>query len=351
MQLIPKILLLGLLCTGFSAQLQATIFRINNQTGTSDGSNGVYLQPQAAHDDAFTGDTLLFDGSPDAYSSLTVTKRLVIMGPGYFQHENPNTNVFSAKIGWITLNRNGNTSATGAAGAIVQGMDMGDDSWGEITINVNDVLIRKNRLKVVDIDGNSNPNLRATGIIISQNFFTGQNSSHFSWGIWDILQGVIIRNNIFEGKVEVPDFSQMHFFNNIFLNQQFDIQNLLGTVRNNVFFSTNATYSLSADSITHNISMGSGLPAGNSNILNANPGQIFVLNAGVNGSDGQYRLKANSIAQGAGFNGADIGPYGGVSPYVRYGYGEMPVIWQMSTAGVIDPGDLLQVSIKAVSEN
>ncbi|RMG67071.1 MAG: hypothetical protein D6722_13880 [Bacteroidetes bacterium] len=351
MQLIPKILLLGLLCTGFSAQLQATIFRINNQTGTPDGSNGIYEQPLAAHNDAFTGDTLLFDGSPDAYNSFMVTKRLVIMGPGYFQDENPNTNIFSAQIGRITLSPDGSTSATGAAGSIVQGMDMGDAFPGEIIVNVNDVLIRKNRLNEVDINGSTNPAFRATGVVISQNFFAGQNEDHFGWSSFDVLQGIVVRNNIFEGKVEVPDFSQMHFFNNIFLNQQFDIQNLLGTVRNNVFFSTNATYNLSADSITHNISMGSGLPAGNSNILNANPGQIFVLNAGVNGSDGQYRLKANSIAQGAGFNGADIGPYGGVSPYVRYGYGEMPVIWQMSTAGVIDPGDLLQVSIKAVSEN
>jgi hypothetical protein len=342
--------LLFLLCLTWGHALLATTFRINNQTGTPDGSNGIYEQPQAAHDDAFTGDTLLFDGSPDRYNSLTVTKRLVIMGPGYFQDENPNTNVFSAQIGLISLN--GINSASGAAGSIVQGMDLGDAPSGVIFVNVNDVLIRKNRLKEVDISVNVNPSFTATGVVVSQNFFVGQTNSHIDGGGSFVgIQGAIIRNNIFEGEVEVPEFSQMHFFNNLFLNQQFDIQNLLGTVRNNVFFSTNATYSLSADSITHNLSMGPGLPAGNSNLRNANPGQVFVLNAGVNGSDGQYRLSANSIARGAGFNGADIGPFGGVSPYVRYGYGEMPVIWQMSTSGVIDPGDLLQVSVKAASEN
>jgi hypothetical protein len=161
--------------------------------------------------------------------------------------------------------------------------------------------------------------LNPTNVVISQNFFAAPSTStsHISTPFNGLLQGVIFRSNIFEGEVAIPDFSFAHFFHNLFLNQEFTIENLLGTVRNNVFFSTNANYDLSADSITHNISMGSGLPAGNSNILNATPGNIFVLNAAVNGSDGQFRLTPNSIALGAGFNGADIGPMEGPRPMLN----------------------------------
>jgi hypothetical protein len=74
-------------------------------------------------DAAFTGDTLLYEGSSDEYlSTLTVTKRLVITGAGYFQDENPNTNVFPAQVRRITLNRaSGGDASTGAAGTIIQG--------------------------------------------------------------------------------------------------------------------------------------------------------------------------------------------------------------------------------------
>lgn len=343
---------LTVLLLALSLPVHATIFHINNQTGTPDGSNGIYEDPQDAHDAAFTGDTLLIDGSQDEYNfTLNVNKRLVIMGPGYFQDENPNTNNFPASIWSINLNRaSGGDASSGAAGTIIQGLNV----YGDIEVNVNDVLIRKNLLEQVDFGwSSSNPANRPSSVVISQNFFTNESffGSHIYVANIGYLNGVVFRSNIFEGEVSIPEFCYAHFFNNVFLSQQIDIQNLLGTVRNNVFFSTNATYSLSADSITHNISMGSGLPSGNGNILNANPGQVFVLNAGVNGSDGQYRFSNNSIALGAGYNGADIGPYGGVTPYVRYGYGEMPVIWAMSTSGVIDPGFPLQVSIWAVSEN
>ncbi|MEQ1587304.1 MAG: hypothetical protein ABL895_15550, partial [Cyclobacteriaceae bacterium] len=52
-----------------------------------------------AHDGASAGDTLYLIGSPNNYKSYNndvtniITKRLVIIGPGYFLNENPNTQV------------------------------------------------------------------------------------------------------------------------------------------------------------------------------------------------------------------------------------------------------------------
>jgi hypothetical protein len=55
---------------------------------------------QSAHDGATAGDTLYLVGSPVNYitTKVTITKRLVIIGPGYFLNENPDTqtNVASA---------------------------------------------------------------------------------------------------------------------------------------------------------------------------------------------------------------------------------------------------------------
>lgn len=350
-----QVLFLSLLLLLLPLCSSATLFRINNVTGTANGANGIYSDPRDAEDVAIDGDTLLFEGSVNDYNvTLQVDHRLVIMGPGYFQDENPNTNAQSARIGRIYLYRaSGGDANSGAAGTIIQGLDLADLSSGRIDVAVNDVIIRKNRLEEVYVYWSSSIPNQVHNLIISQNYFVKNGTqSHIDISSSSsVFQDVLVSNNIFEGVVSIPDNSKVDFVHNLFADPLVTIQNLEGVIRNNVFLSNNPSYAISADSITHNISLGSGLPSGNGNISNGNSQNLFLMVPATNGSDGQYQLKTTSAAQGAGYDGSDIGPYGGILSYVTYGYGEIPIILSFEVKTVINPGELLPVSVKATSGN
>ena len=115
------------------ASAQARIWRVNpEQLADPD-----YTTLQAAHDAASTGDTLSVEPS-FGYDDLTVTKRLVIIGPGYFLGQNPEAqaNFTSAGVGNITLN-------SGSENTIITGL------WimGYITVNTDNIIIKRNLIQ------------------------------------------------------------------------------------------------------------------------------------------------------------------------------------------------------------
>ena len=80
-----------------SASTLGKIWIVDSNSGSTAKD---FTNLKAAHDGAAAGDTLYLIGSPVNYitTKVTLTKRLVIIGPGYFLNENPNTqsNVASA---------------------------------------------------------------------------------------------------------------------------------------------------------------------------------------------------------------------------------------------------------------
>jgi hypothetical protein len=68
-----------------------------------------------------------------------------------------------------------------------------------------------------------------------------------------------------------------------------------------------------------------------------------------NSTDGQWQLKANSPALGAGENGVDCGMFGGSTPYILSGMPNIPAIYYLNTPMV--PSDVIDVAIKAKSHN
>ncbi len=79
-------LFLGMGILGFAISVNGTIWRVNNGSGTAaDFSTPTQAVASAS---VAEGDTLLVEGSPITYGALTVTKRLKIIGPGYFLNEN-----------------------------------------------------------------------------------------------------------------------------------------------------------------------------------------------------------------------------------------------------------------------
>ena len=110
-------LLIALVSTFLAQPLQAKIWRINNN-----GFGADYAQINAANNDpnVIAGDTLHLEGSNMEYNGVTLNKKLIIIGAGYFVTENPKTtnSGLSSMVKDITLN-------AGSAGSVLMGIHVG----------------------------------------------------------------------------------------------------------------------------------------------------------------------------------------------------------------------------------
>ena len=107
----------------------AKIWRVNNT-----GNPGDFTTIQNAHNDAnvLAGDTLHIEPSVVSYGALTMTKKLIILGPGYFLLQNPNNQFhnLSAKVHGISFNG-------GSSGSVIAGLEI----TTTIYIRVNQIAI------------------------------------------------------------------------------------------------------------------------------------------------------------------------------------------------------------------
>src|SRR6266404_6786736 len=124
------IFLLTVTTSFFCLPCFAKIWRVNNNTGI----NADFTTIQAAHDGAASGDTLYIEGSPNGYGSLTSSKSLTIIGPGYFLSLNPNTQALSytAQVSGIVYN-------AGSEGSTVAGFDI-----SYLQVYCSNIVIRRN---------------------------------------------------------------------------------------------------------------------------------------------------------------------------------------------------------------
>ena len=77
-----KLLILSAVCMAMTAQ--ATVLRVSNRTN----SGAPYSSISEAISAAEEGDTIMVDGSNTSYSGVTLTKRVVLIGPGFLLSDN-----------------------------------------------------------------------------------------------------------------------------------------------------------------------------------------------------------------------------------------------------------------------
>lgn len=130
------------------AMMNATIWRVNNNPNYTQGCDHCFSSLQAANDSDIVeaGDTIHLEASHLFYSangsssgslSITVlTKRLVILGPGYFLNQN------------IGLQKNPTTATThtitfdsGSEGSVIKGVTVEGNSGSDINIKVSNILV------------------------------------------------------------------------------------------------------------------------------------------------------------------------------------------------------------------
>lgn len=327
-----KSLLLPLFLISVLGQSQ-NILRVNNNVGV----NAPYTTISAAMAAAGVNDIIMVEGSILAYDNITITKKVTIMGPGYYLLENLNLqgSPSSASLASVTL-------AAGSDGSSLFGLNItGGIGTGDNVVS-NNITVSNCRIGSLTLSGDSNnfflsgsyivnnlvfSNLSEyTGAIVSNNYIGG-----FGQGSGTTL--VTLTHNIIAGSISLS--YNCDFYNNILIGQNSTSRYYNSIIKNNVFTVTQATLA------------GAGSPVDGTNIFSALTTDLFIGLTG-NTTDTQWRLKAGSPAIGAGTGGVDCGIYAGNTPYRPSGIQlGQPTITNFTVPASVQQNGVLNVKVSA----
>lgn len=326
----------------FSLDVSAKVWRVNNNGYSADFTT---LALANSDNRVVAGDTIHLEGSATSYAGTAITKRLVILGPGYFLQLNPATtaNALSATIINIAFQ-------AGSQGSQLQGVRVIGSSLG-VNINTSNILIKR---CFIDYGVNVSPFI--SDIRIIQNYFPGTSSSLSAASSLGFPTDLIFNNNISKGYIVLPEeYTMLECNNNVFdvtaLTNSPSLSFNAGTFRNNILTNPGATVQINNGSlanVSYNVSASAVNQFGttNNNIV-ATKASLFV-DQGTS-PDGNYQLRPGSPGTANGSDGTDRGAFGGISPAVRYtlsGLPPIPVIYEVMTNGVAGPAGLT-VTVKA----
>jgi hypothetical protein len=279
---------------------EAKVWRVdNNATNKPDFTN-----LQLAYDGASAGDTLYIAGHANSYGNLGISKRIVIIGAGYFSEQNleKGVNPFDARIEQLSF-------SIGAENSVIISCNI-----NYVIILCNNIILKRNLIpNVVETNGQG-----LSGSTIHQCFITGLTLRGDNFVVTNNVIGSLyvsssglVKNNVIRGSANI---NGVIFENNVFLTDHLGNNNSI--MRNNV----------------------------NTNDFNS----VFI-NTGA--EDAKYILKDGSPAKGAGVNGVDCGIFGGDEPYILSGIPPIPTIYEAIVPSTVTNKDGLPVKIKAKANN
>ena len=323
------------------------------------GANADFTNVQAAINAASPGDKIYVEGSPTPYGVFNVNKKVHLIGAGFWKPQNniPDPNVYSTRI-----NSNNFDPAViiSADSAIVEGFDI---VWLEISGD--HVVFRYNRVCCKQ-GGTTNFGLTRLGgypdgVFIYGNFLqtglrlAGSNISVFNniiqegyvggggtdlWHQNGSCVNCVVQNNSlgYQGFTSGA-MSNCTFRNNIVDFSDFSLTTVM--FHNNIFEDDDVTVDgTPTDSL------------GNGNIDSVDINTIWDY--GYASADGIFQLIGDSttnVAFGAGINGEDCGAFGGNTPYILSGIVPRPIITQLLIPLAGDTTNVLNVTIKAKSND
>ena len=341
----------------FSFSASAKIWRVNNNSGV----NADFTTLQAAHDGASSADTLHVEASATTYGSATFTKKLVVIGTGFYLDQNPNTQATkqTSLVSSITL-------YAGASGSVITGIDFGN---GSITVYASDVVIKRNKFAqayTTNFDyytGSINTytnyqgdNAPVSNIVISQNFGVSISINNASTGI--LISNNYISYYSYAGDATAANVLNLNvnasgiIQNNIIRRGKVTVNN--STVTNNIMIA--GTYSGTGNLVSNNLANESQFGTENNNKANINMASVFLGSGADISDDGQWKLASGSPAIGAGYgstaqNPVDAGIFSGHTPFVLSGMPAVPSIYSFENKPVGSNSDPITVTIKVKSNN
>lgn len=354
-------IVLFVLCLTNAAQ--AKIWRLNNNGNapipaiTSDFPSATTLQQVHDNVSVLAGDTIHIEQSPTTYGPCIFSKRLIIIGAGYFLNLNPDTQVnnsYGSIVGDLTFYN------AGSASTQIYGLQVGN-----VYMGVNNLVIARCFFPSVSCIIGNNTTGNLDGMSLRQCYFNG------NIGATNIIRnntgtGTITNMNIY-GNIIVPlqygislDTRVSGIFKNNVVSVYYTCLGLSGFyVVNNLTFSSQGAYANSFVncSVEYNIGQhavhfvtpgGSGSTFGMGNQTKT-PAQIaFVAGAS---SDGYYQLGAASQAIAAGKDGANCGAFAGEYAYKLSGIAPVPNIYGLTVAPIPAGANAINVTVTAKGNN
>lgn len=297
-----------------------------------------YRTLQDAHDAAASGDTIYVLGGT-GYGSLTATKPLTWVGPGYFLDQNPNTqaNPSHAKCSYVHFE-------SGSEGSIMTGLY----SYYYLDLRTDNIVIRRNRLYDVDVEDS------LSNIIITQNYIYryGIDLEDYCANIFITHNWVYSSSNVSASIEMESTCSNITIKNNVIENgytNAFSVRLHNTVFQNNII--VDGSISASSSYITHNLYGGTDSDLdGNGNQQNVDMSTVFLCypERDTCSTDGRWQLAPDSPAIGAGYDGSDCGMFGGDEPYVLSGIPAIPSIYFFDApfSGSASEGLPVRVKIK-----
>lgn len=334
-----------------------------------------------AHNASLAGDTIYVYGSPFDYGTLTISKRLVVMGAGYA----PN-NQFGqpTRVGQISLFRDGSTDPSGS---VIIGFFISGSINCTGTLVTNNVTVFRNRINnyiylyinstlqatgwtiynnivyQVLANASSRTAASATNILIANNIITGSITNINS-------NTVLIDHNVFLGPSNLYQLWNVIVTNNIFVRASGDIfssEVVFCTFNKNISLQNTiapaSTYNPTNLFETTYTSSGGGSNSGSGNLVGTNPLFVNVPNNNTYDATYNYRLQAGSPGKAPfSTDGTDAGIYGGSYPFPSGGTpgsgfdtSPMPPIPQVTAVNIqnatIAPNGTLNVQVQGRVNN
>jgi hypothetical protein len=306
--------------------LFATKWRVSNVPGVVANFTNLQLANDAAA--VVAGDTVYLEGSTVNYGDAIISKKLIIVGPGFFLGENDSTQANKVAVTLNSLNMN-----TGSEGSVVTGVSVSST----LTLTAGSIVIKRCYSNYVVTVLSSNNILIQSWLNRITCYSSSQNN---------LIKNNVIFAPIFEYGLNMQDGSNAVVFNNIFFNNQ-RICN--AEYRNNIsvgaIYYNNAFEVAGSCTVENNIAATGQYASYPDNLNYQDMSTVFVCWSACTGftSDDRFKLLAPaSPAIGYGYGGVDCGIFGGSQPYVLSGIPSFPAIWELVVDGI-------SVTVKAKS--
>lgn len=312
------------------------IWRVNNTGVPAD-----FTTAQAAHDGAVAGDTIHFEASNVTYGFLTMTKRLVIIGNGYFlgsliANANPDlqANTASSILSAFTIN-------PGSDNSVIMGITMPSNTTMFVGLSglVTNLLIRRNNIGSINIVNGNN-------IQVIANYINNQTNNAIASNAGTNLQ---IDNNIILLGITLGSGANGEFKNNVIGSPTAGGNiTLTGfTVWNNILILGGVT--LTTCDIRNNIGNSTQFGTLNGNQQNVVMTTVFEDLNNTNAAfseDSRFQLKAGSPAIGAANPSGDCGIFGTATgaSYVLSGIPNVPSIYKLVVPTTVT-GSTLNITV------
>lgn len=312
----------------------AKVWRINNNAGIM--ADFTSANAAITNSAVKNGDTLYFEASATNYGGMSISKKLVCIGTGYFLDSTNNPglqfNPNAAAISGIILDSAGTGSTF--IGLTVNFL-IGPGANGS---SIDDLTITRCRVTGVGNYYSYTPGTILSGWKVNKCYITG-GFGDGGWVMqnWDVsnnivdswinmesaaCSGNVIRNNVFRGAI--------HIVNGYFAN------NILSGWNDYIFTNTVVKNTLCAGTPTSFAAyVGS-----NGNSYGYTDAQLF---AGTGSTDAKWKLATGSPAKGAGLTVGsvvkpDCGAFGGPDPYLLSGIPAIPTIYTLTVPASIPTG-------------